>query len=494
MLWLLRHSNMFWIAFIQVRQEIHCIVSSSLIPPGRKIQWYSLGSENLQCWIERECASPTSFEIPRHPFLPRPSTVCAKDWHWQCISPGSPEHHSCPQKELSFQTWKVLSSAATPECKRKVQPGLSHVHVHQSSGVKSFRRYPTSKVSSLPFKGKSTRHPDRLPVHCNCCIPKHHLQIEPTVLFVALLSFFFPRASDRKVLPIVGVCISSSHLHICSSWHLHICSSSHLLIFTPSHLHICSSSHLLIFTPSHLHICSSSHLLIFTSAHICSSSPLLSHLLSHLLIFTSAHLHICISSSHLHICSSSHLLIFTSVHLHICSSSHLLIFTSAHLHICSSSHLLIFTSAHLHICSSSHLLTSAHPHLFSHIFSHICSSSHLLIFTSAHLHTFSHIFSSSHLLILRSSLTSSLTAHPHIFSHICSSSHLLIFTSAHLHTFSHIFSSSHLFIFTSSLTSLSLFSLSPFLISLFRLRVVPARSHETSTLSHEIRVDRGKLR
>ena len=120
---------------------------------------------------------------------------------------------------------------------------------------------------------------------------------------------FFPRASERRVLPIVGVCISSSHLHICSS--------SHLLIFTSAHLHIFSSSHLLIFTSAHLHICSSSHLLIFTPAH-------------------------------LHICSSSHLLIFTSAHLHICSSSHLLIlliFTSAHLHICSSSHLLIFTSA-----------------------------------------------------------------------------------------------------------------------------------------------------
>ena len=103
---------------------------------------------------------------------------------------------------------------------------------------------------------------------------------------------FFPRASERRVLPIVGVCISSSHVHTFS----HVFSSSHLLIFTSAHLHtfshIFSSSHLLIFTPSHLHSFSSSHLLIFTS-------------------------------SHLHICSSSHLLIFTSSHLHICSSSHL---------------------------------------------------------------------------------------------------------------------------------------------------------------------------
>ena len=118
-----------------------------------------------------------------------------------------------------------------------------------------------------------------------------------------IMAGLFPRASERRVLPIVGVCISSSHLHTFSS--------SHLLIFTPSHLHIFSSSHLL-----------NSHLLT-----------------SHLLIFT---------SSHLHIFSSSHLLIFTSSHLHIFSSSHLLIFTAAHLH--------IFTSAHLHIFSSSHIL------------------------------------------------------------------------------------------------------------------------------------------
>ena len=85
--------------------------------------------------------------------------------------------------------------------------------------------------------------------------------------FLILVSFF-PRASERRVLPIVGVCKTSSHLHIFSS--------SHLLIFTSSHLHIFPSLHLLIFTSAHLHICSSSHLLIFTSAHlhIFSSSPL----------------------------------------------------------------------------------------------------------------------------------------------------------------------------------------------------------------------------
>ena len=141
---------------------------------------------------------------------------------------------------------------------------------------------------------------------------------------------FFPRASERRVLPIVGVCKTSSHLHIFSSSHLLILTSSPpLLIFTSSHLHIFSSSHLLIFTSSHLHIFSPSHLLIFSSS---------SHLL---LIF-----------------SSSHLLIFTSSHLHI--FSHLLIFTSSHIfsHLPTSSH--IFP----------HLLTSSHLHIFSsHIFS-----------------------------------------------------------------------------------------------------------------------------
>ena len=86
---------------------------------------------------------------------------------------------------------------------------------------------------------------------------------------------FFPRASERRVLPIVGVCKTPSHLHIFSS--------SRLLIFTSSHLLlIFSSSHLL--TSSHLHIFSSSHLLIFTSSHLLTSSHIFSHLL------TSSHL------------------------------------------------------------------------------------------------------------------------------------------------------------------------------------------------------------
>ena len=91
---------------------------------------------------------------------------------------------------------------------------------------------------------------------------------------------FFPRASERRVLLIVGVCqtfFTYSHLHI-TSYNLHIFSSSHLHSFSSSHLLIFSSSHLRIFSSSHLHILTSSHLLIFSS--------------SHLLIFTSSHPHI----------------------------------------------------------------------------------------------------------------------------------------------------------------------------------------------------------
>ena len=120
-----------------------------------------------------------------------------------------------------------------------------------------------------------------------------------TCKIVLVVFHFFPRASERRVLPIVGVCqtfshrhiFSSSHPHIFTSSHLHILTSSHLLIFKSSHPQILTSSHPHIFAPSHLHIFSSSHL------HITSSHPL---------IFTSSHLHI-FTSSHLHILTSSHL-------------------------------------------------------------------------------------------------------------------------------------------------------------------------------------------
>ena len=169
------------------------------------------------------------------------------------------------------------------------------------------------------------------------CSPHRECFVSLQNLMVEMHSkCFFPRASERRVLPIVGVCKTASHLHTFSS--------SHLLIFTSSHpphlLLIFSSSHLLIFT-------SSPHLLIFSSS-------------SHLLLIFS---------------SSPHLLIFTSSH----------IFSSSHLHIFSHSHLLTFTSSHIF----SHLLTP------SHIFSHLLTSSHIF----SHLLTSSHIFSSSHLLI-----------------------------------------------------------------------------------------------
>ena len=146
-------------------------------------------------------------------------------------------------------------------------------------------------------------------------------------------SAFFPRASERRVLPIVVVCQTSSHLHIFSSSDLLIL---HPHIFTSSYLHILTSSHPHIFTSAYLHILTSSHLRIFTSSHphIFSSS--------HLLILTSSH-------PYPHI--------FTSSHLHICSSSHLLILTSSHLHILTSSHLLIFTSSLLPSCSLALLLS-----------------------------------------------------------------------------------------------------------------------------------------
>ena len=91
---------------------------------------------------------------------------------------------------------------------------------------------------------------------------------------------FFDFCNIDNIFSIVGICISSSHLHIFSS---SIFTSSHLqsphfLIFSSSHFHIFSSSasHLPIFASSHLHVSSSSHLLIFSSAHlhIFTSSPL----------------------------------------------------------------------------------------------------------------------------------------------------------------------------------------------------------------------------
>ena len=88
---------------------------------------------------------------------------------------------------------------------------------------------------------------------------------------------FFPRASERRVLPIAGVCKTSSHLLIFTS--SHIFSSSHLLIFTSSHIfsHLLTSSHIFLhlLTSSHIfsHLLTSSH--IFSSSHLLISRPLL---------------------------------------------------------------------------------------------------------------------------------------------------------------------------------------------------------------------------
>ena len=97
------------------------------------------------------------------------------------------------------------------------------------------------------------------------------------------------RASERRVLLIVGVRYTFSNFLIFASSRLHM-PSSHIHIFTFSHLHISSS-----------HIFASSHLLIFTSTHI---------------IFTYSHL---ILTYHLRIFTSTHT-IFTSSHLHIFTS------------------------------------------------------------------------------------------------------------------------------------------------------------------------------
>ena len=146
--------------------------------------------------------------------------------------------------------------------------------------------------------------------------------------------------------------------------------------------------------------------------------------------------------------------------------------TSSHLHTFSSSHLLIFTSSHLHIFSSSHL----------HIFS---SSSHLQIFSSSHLHIFSHLLSSS---LFPHLLTSS-----HIFSHLLTSSHIFSHLLTSSHIFTHIFSSSHL---TSS--HLALLPSCPVLLFYFSFeggsRDSANETARNTTLSHEMRVDRQKLR
>ena len=265
-------------------------------------------------------------------------------------------------------------------------------------------------VKPKPGKGRTIRRSSSLRRRSSCQTTSTSFDLTDDGAWgrSSLHDSFFPRASERRVLPIVGVCKTSSHLHTFSS--------SHLLIFTSSHLHIFSSSHLHIFSSS------SHHLLIFRSSHL-HISLIFSHLLSSSLIF-------------------SHLLTSSHIFSHLLTSSHIF------------SHLL--TSSHIF----SHLLTS------SHIFSHLLTSSHI----------FSHLLSSS--LIFSHLLTSS-----HIFSHLLTSSHI----------FTHIFSSSHL---TSS--HLALLPSCPVLLFYFSFeggsRDSANETARNTTLSHEMRVDRQKLR
>ena len=88
-----------------------------------------------------------------------------------------------------------------------------------------------------------------------------------------------PRASERRVLPIVGVWETFSPVFMFMSSRLHG------FVFKASHLHIFASSHLLLIFSCHLHIVASSHLNLFSSLH--------------LLIVTPSHFHIFSSFSHL---------------------------------------------------------------------------------------------------------------------------------------------------------------------------------------------------
>ena len=276
-------------------------------------------------------------------YMKRPSVNCPSFSRQLCTRSAPAEAWHSSVQDLApdaLSRWVSSDDLTRP-------PEQIHCHVCVACGLKgkknmmrSWLGLDSAFVCSRLLKGKLMniatvvgKSPLTLTVNFPFASPRmsHHVR------YWCFCKVLFPRASERRVLPIVGVCKTSSHLQIFLS--------SHLLIFTSSHLHIFSSSHLLILTSSHLHILASSHLLTFTSAH-------------HLHIFSSSHLLI-LTSSHLHILTSSHVLTFTSTsaHLHICSSSHL--------HICSSSHPHIFTPSHLHIFSSSRLHILSCPLLLS---------------------------------------------------------------------------------------------------------------------------------
>ena len=257
--------------------------------------------------------------------------------------------------KLGAQIWKWISSRiprvqktqTTPHHPPYLRCAKEHkfplcpcVHWVWFWTIKTFHEIKTKGAKNSPWK-----------IPCHTCLrldekpSRSNARKKEVSTFKQKLTFlilfpptnFCPRASERRVLPIVGVCKTFFHLHIFSS--------SHFLILTFSHLYIFSSSSLLIFTSAHLHIFLSLLIFTFSYPHIFSSL--------HFLIFTFSHLYIC-SSSHFLILR---LLLFTSSHLHILSSSRPHIFTSSHL-LFTSSHLL-FTSSHFHSCSS------LHPHIFT---------------------------------------------------------------------------------------------------------------------------------
>ena len=114
-------------------------------------------------------------------------------------------------------------------------------------------------------------------------VSRPYLPPAPNTATESLILFFFPRASEQRVLLIAEVCYTFSHLH----------SFSYILIYT-NHLHIFKSAQA-IFTSSLHHM----YTIIFTSSHLSS------HLLSFTstdIIFTSTH--IVFTSSHLRRSSS----------------------------------------------------------------------------------------------------------------------------------------------------------------------------------------------
>ena len=131
----------------------------------------------------------------------------------------------------------------------------------------------------LPWPGSQGRYNSSIV----SCLKILKAQCMVHAYFVRGFTFFFPGASEGRVILTVGFCYPPSPLPIFTS--------------TSSHLHI--STHI-TFSSSHLHIYSTH--IIFTSRHLNISS-------SHLRI-----LYLHISSSHLHIFISSYLNIFTSSH------------------------------------------------------------------------------------------------------------------------------------------------------------------------------------